>query len=160
MSCVTYPGRPGVPGTPAHVAIVPADGWNAGANNKFGHDVEGDATLKFNMSEPVAGSIAGIRNSRSSVGDPTKLQFAFMFQQQNGLNWYSIIERGVPRGGLRLRASGLDEEFEIRRVRNKVTYLVKQAGDPVGTTVYTSRTQSNGTLTASGCLYSALDSIG
>lgn len=153
--CVTYPGRPYIAPIPPSTNAVPDLAWDSGALSV--DTVSGNASLVFNMSQAVTGAIVGVQNpigTTGSIGNPTLVQFAFMFQQANGFNLYGVVENGIQAIKGVIRDSGLDESFEVRRVGYKVTYLVN------GTTIYTSRINSFGDLVATGCLFAPLDAIG
>lgn len=150
--CITYAASPGIPATPAQVISRADFGWDAGANSV--DRLSGDLHLVFTMPSPVVGAVNGLRSDRPGVGIPDLVQFGFMFGKAAPTgDVYAVFENGAPIGGYVVRSTLLDEEFEIRRVRDTVTYRVN------GVVVHTSTQKTFAPLLTTGCLFASGDSI-
>ncbi len=151
MTCVSFPGREGVPAV-AQKTITSYDlAWDAGADSV--QTLDGNCHLVFTMPNPVVAAVVGIKGTPNGVGIPELVDFGFYFQIGPGANFYNVIENGVAMTAPVTRDSMLDETFEVRRELGKVTYLVNDV------VIYTSKQRSTGWVIAPGCLFATGDSI-
>lgn len=149
QGCLVCPEVPAVVGSPAYYSNQAVVGWNAGANSIT--ELDGDMHTVFTQPSGVTGVVIGFRSGRTRNTVPNLVEHGFYFQSVGEFDAYQVIEAGVVRVALAQRAA--DDEFEIRRVANEVSYYVN------GTLVYASSVPSYGKKVVNACLYTSGDVV-
>lgn len=147
-NCLVCPEVDAQTGRPAYYSYQPVVGWNAGANSIT--ELDGDLHTVFDMPLGDTGVVLGLRGGRNRNTVPGLIEHGFYFQSVGGFNAYQVTEAGIVRMDLQPRS--VDDQFEIRRVGGRVSYLVN------GVVVYTSTIPSYGPKVVNSCLYTSGDS--
>lgn len=147
--CIDCPDIAAVPGVPEHIERSPVAAWDAGANSI---DVlDGDVRVVFDTGAQTGGIVLGLKASRERPWAPELIEHGLFLRSQAGHAFVSVVELGVQKGSTVPREA--DDEFEIRRIAGRVTYLRN------GSVLYRSDTPSNGPVMVTTAAYLSGDTV-
>lgn len=147
--CTVWPYCPPVAHVPAYIESVPNNGWNAGANSII--ELGGNFHTVFPMPAAEGGVIIGLRTGRPNPAMTARIEHGMFFQSAGVANLVQVIEGNVTK--TEPVTYEPTDQFEIRRVGNRVTYWQG------GVILYTSQTPSFGAKVVNACLYASGDNV-
>jgi hypothetical protein len=148
--CLVCPEVQEVVAQPATLTRSVSTGWTAGANSIAA--LAGDVHAVFDFEPMPLGIVVGFKpaGARIPQDNPNLIQHGIYGYLSQGLPNVDILESGKQRASF---AYTPGQSIEIRRVGEKVTYLIN------GAQVYASSVPSFGAVIVNACLYASGDTL-